>query len=187
PKVRPAADLLEIDRRTVASYRDLLAALHVIWDLPPMVPGNATGQVTKSPKLHVIDSGVAASLAGRDRPEALSRDPQFAGALIETMVANDLRVQASAHASAPRLFHFREDSHDVDLVVETYDGRLVGIEVKLASSPGAKDLAGLRRLRASSGARWAAGVILCRTPAGRLTDDGLAIAPLDAVWNIIDA
>lgn len=184
PKDRPTADRLEINRRTVASYRDLLAGLYVTWDLPAFVPGNATGQVTKSAKLHVVDSGLAASLAGRDQPQALSRDPSYAGALLETMVANDLRVQASVLDMTPRLFHFREDSNEVDLVVENHDGRVVGIEVKLTSNPGERVLSGLRRLRRSSGSRWAGGVALCRVPAGRLTDDGLAVAPLDAVWDV---
>ncbi|MQA26669.1 MAG: DUF4143 domain-containing protein [Micromonosporaceae bacterium] len=184
PKDRPTADRLEINRHTVAAYRDLLAGLHVMWGLPALVPGNATGQVTKSPKLHLIDSGLAAALTGRDHPESLSRDPQFSGALVETMVANDLRVQAGVHESTPRLFHFREDSHEVDLVVEVPDGRVIGIEVKLTSSPDLNDLAGLRRLRRSAGKRWAAGVALCRVPAGRLTDDGTAIVPLDAVWGV---
>lgn len=185
PKDGPTADRLEIDRRTVARYRDLLAGLHVTWDLPALVPGNATGQVTKSPKLHLVDSGLAAHLAGRDQLESLARDPQYAGALVETMVANDLRVQAGVHESPPRLFHFREDSHEVDLVLETHDGRIIGIEVKLTSNPGQKDLAGLRRLRRSSGTRWMGGVVLCRVPAGRMSDEGIAIAPLDAVWGVV--
>jgi hypothetical protein len=186
PRDRPIADQLEINRRTVASYRDLLASLHVVWDLPALVPGNATGQVVKSPKLHLVDSGLAATLAGRDQPEALVRDSHFAGALVETMVANDLRVQSVVHESEPRLFHFREDSHEVDLVIEVPNGQVIGIEIKLASNPGDKDLAGLRRLRRSTGSRWMGGIVLCRVPAGRITDDGLAIAPLDAVWGVVD-
>lgn len=182
PKDRPTADRLEIDRRTVASYRDLLAALYVTWDLATFVPGNVRGQVTRSPKLHMIDSGLAATLAGRDQQTALDRDPGFAGSLVETMVANDLRVQASVHEANPRLYYFREDSQEVDVVLERHDGRVVGIEVKLSSNPGDRDLGGLRRLRRSSGPRWAGGVVLCRVPAGRVTDDEVAIAPLEAVW-----
>lgn len=183
PKDRPLADQLGMDRRTVASYRDLLTGLYVTWDLPAFLPGNATGQVLRSPKLHIVDSGLAATLAGRDQHNALDRDPSFAGSLVETMVANDLRVQATVHPDSPRLFHYREDSHEVDLVIERYDGPVVGIEVKLASNPGDQDLGGLRRLRRSSASRWAGGVMLCRVPVGRITEDGLAIAPLEAIWS----
>jgi hypothetical protein len=183
PKDRPLADQLGIDRRTVASYRDLLTGLYVIWDLPAFLPGNATGQVLRSPKLHIVDSGLAAFLAGRDQPSSLGRDPGFTGSLIETMVANDLRVQATVHPDSPRLLHYREESHEVDLVVERYDGTAFGIEVKLASNPGDGDLGGLRRLRRSSGSRWGGGVLLCRVPVGRITHDDIAVAPLETVWS----
>jgi len=158
--------------------------VYVTWDLPALVPGNAAGQVTRSAKLHLADSGLAAALAGRDQESTLDRDPAFAGALVETMVANDLRVQANALDSEARLYHFREDSNEVDLVVEAGDGALTGIEIKLSSNPGDGDLKGLRRLQCSCGSRWAGGVVLCRVPAGRLTDDGIAITPLEAVWLV---
>jgi predicted AAA+ superfamily ATPase len=184
PKDSPVAEQLELNRRTVVSYRDLLSAVHVIWDLPAFVPGNASGQVVKSPKLHIVDSGLAAALTGRDRRSALDRDPRFAGALVETMAANDLRVQATAHDHGPRLYHYREGTNEVDLVVEAGTGSVMGIEIKLASNPGNRDLNGLRRLRQSAGSRWAGGVVLCRVPVGRMTDDRLTVAPLEAIWQV---
>ena len=186
PKDRLTADRLEVDRRTVARYRGLLAGLHVTWDLPALVPGNATGQVTKSAKLHLVDSGLVAALAGRDRARTLERDPAFAQSLVETTVVNDLRVQASVLDAPARLFHFREADQGVDLVVERSDGGLLGIEVSLRANPGARALAGLRRLRRSSGDRWVGGVVLCRVPAGRLEDEDLAVAPIDVVWSVCD-
>jgi predicted AAA+ superfamily ATPase len=181
PKDRPTADRLEIGRATVARYRSLLADLHVTWDLPPLVPGNATGQVTRSAKLHLVDSGLAAHLTGRDTLAALGRDEAFTGALVETMVANDLRVQAEAAATPVRLYHYREGDREVDLVVERPDGRVVGVEIKLSANPGAGDLRGLARLRRSCGDRFAGGLLLARVPAGRQLD-GFTVAPLEAVW-----
>ncbi|WP_165368305.1 ATP-binding protein [Phytoactinopolyspora endophytica] len=185
PKDSPVAEQLELNRRTVANYRDLLSSLYVTWDLPAFVPGNASSQVVKSPKLHLADAGLAAALAGRDGQSALDRDSRFAGALVETMVANDLRVQASAHETTPRLHHYREGTNEVDLVIESDDGSLLGVEVKLASNPGNRDLNGLRKLRQSSGSRWAGGLVLCRVPAGRITDDELVLAPLEALWQVV--
>lgn len=187
PKDKPVADRIEIGRRTVARYRSLLADLHVTWDLPAYTPGNATGQVTKSSKLHLIDSGLAGHLAGRDSVSALDRDDAFAGQLVETMVANDLRVQASSHTAPLWLGHYREDSQEVDLVVETHDGRIFGIEIKLTSNPRDSWLSGLRRLARTCGDRFAGGVVLARVPAGRPAGDGFAIAPLDAVWDVTPA
>lgn len=181
PKDRPTADRLEIDRHTVARYRSLLADLHVTWDLPPLVPGNATGQVTKSAKLHLVDSGLAAHLAGRDSVAALNRDPAFAGALVETMLVNDLRVQAESADSPLRMYHYREDDAEVDLAVETVDGRVFAVEIKLSSSPSTRDLRGLQRLRRSCGKRFAGGLVLARVPAGRPLEE-FTVAPVEAVW-----
>lgn len=186
PKDKPVADCLEIGRHTVARYRSLLTDLHVTWDLPAFTPGNATGQVTKSPKLHLIDSGLAAHLAGRDSVAALDRDNAFAGQLIETMVANDLRVQASSSSTPVWLAHYREDSSEVDVVIETYDGRVFGLEIKLTANPGDGALKGLRRLARSCGNRFAGGVVLARVPAGFPAAHGLTVAPLDAVWDVTD-
>ena len=183
PKDRPTADRLEIDRHTVARYRSLLADLHVIWDLPAFVPGNATGQVTKSPKLHLVDSGLAAHLAGRDSLAALRRDDAAAGALVEAMVVNDLRVHAECHDEPLRLYHYREDDREVDLVIERADGRVIGVEVKLASRIDASDLKGLRRLQRSSGDRFAHGIVLARVPAARRLEE-FTVAPLEAVWQL---
>ena len=184
PKDKPVAERIEIGRHTVARYRSLLADLHVVWDLPAYTPGNATGQVTKASKLHLVDSGLAAHLASRDSVSALDRDDAFAGQLVETMVANDLRVQATSFGAPLWLGHYREDSQEVDLIVETHDGRIFGIEIKLTSNPHDRWLSGLRRLARSCGDRFAGGVVLARVPAGRPAGDGLMIAPLDAVWDI---
>lgn len=184
PKDGPLADRLEIGRHTVARYRSVLSELNVIWDLPAYTPGNAAGQVTKSPKLHLIDSGVAAVLAGRDCVAALDGDDAFAGQVIETMVANDLRVQATNSDTPLWLGHYREDSNEVDLVIECHDGRLFGVQIKLAANPGRRALHGLRRLARSCRERFAGGVLLARVPAARSAGDGLSIVPLDAVWDV---
>lgn len=181
PKDSPVADRLDISRPTVARYRSLLADLHVMWELPALRPGNATGQVTTSSKVHLVDSGLAAHLAGRDSLAALDRDSAFTGALVETTVVNDLRVQAQC-AGPMRLFHYREDRAEVDLVVEAPDGRLFGIEVKLTSNPGSDVLTGLRRLRRSAGQRFAGGVVLARVPVGRALED-FTVAPIESVWT----
>lgn len=183
PKNAPTADRLEIARPTAARYRSVLADLHVTWELSALVPGNATGQITKSGKLHLADSGLAAHLSGRDSLAALDRDPAATGALVETAVVNDLRVQAECADDPLRLFHYREDQYEVDLVVEDGSGRLFGIEVKLTSDPGPDVTRGLARLRRSCGPRFAGGVVLARVPVGRASGD-FTVAPLEAVWTV---
>jgi hypothetical protein len=167
PKDRPTADRLEVDRSTVARYRSLLADLHVTWDLPALVPGNATGQVTKSPKVHLVDSGLAAHLAGRDSPAALDRDPAFTGALVETMVVNDLRVlEQRPHRGA-------RGGDDKGLLGLGADGRrghvpLAGVEVGRLTldiyAHGPSPYPDSRTFRALSTIRFAHSTILSASP-----------------------
>lgn len=183
PADKVVAQELELDRRTVAAYRSLLAELHVVWELPSFHPGSTKRQTLRTPKLHVVDSGLVAHLTARDRPQALAREAAATGALVETLVANNIRVQAEVVPGPIRLHHFRERRSEVDLVVEGPDGRVIGVEVKLSSNPGGADLNGLRRLREVCGDRFAGGVLLARVPAVARLDDDIVAAPVEAVWH----
>jgi predicted AAA+ superfamily ATPase len=184
PKDTEAATDLGIERHTVANYRNMLAALHTIWELPAYSPGNARRQVTRASKLHITDSGLAAQQANRDTLAALHRDPAYAGAITETMVVNDLRVQAGDLDAPVRLSHYRDKKGvEVDLIFETSHGTVFGVEIKLGSAPQGDVWSGIRRLRDTAGERFAGGIVLCRVPAGRTVDGDLALVPLDAVWD----
>ncbi|MGH3999276.1 MAG: DUF4143 domain-containing protein, partial [Pseudonocardiaceae bacterium] len=72
------------------------------------------------------------------------------------------RAQTEWSQARPGLFHFRDrDGIEVDLVLESGDGRVVGIEVKAGATVRAEDLRGLRLLEQRLGADFAAGVVLC--------------------------
>lgn len=62
------------------------------------------------------------------------------------MIANDLRVQLGSINPPVRLYHYRENSAEVDLVVEQPDGTILGLEIKLATNPGDNDLRGSGQL-----------------------------------------
>ena len=56
--------------------------------------------------------------------------------------------------------YFRTQGDEVDLVLETWDGRVVGFEVKAGSRVQDADLSGLRLLRDRLGERFVAGFLL---------------------------
>jgi hypothetical protein len=75
------------------------------------------------------------------------------------------------------------DGAEVGAVIEAFDGRVVGFEVKARSTPTAKDLAGLRSLRDLLGDRFVGGFLLTTGEhAGRL-DDRLFTCPIDHLWQ----
>ncbi len=143
---------------------------------------NRLSRLVKRPKLHIGDTGVACALLGLDG-EALHRDRQALGPLLETFVLQELKRQASWRPTPASFFHFRDrDDFEVDIVMEV--GRSVaGIEVKAAASVAESDFRGLRKLREAAGERFVAGVVLYDGGATVKFGDGLFAVPVRTLWE----
>jgi predicted AAA+ superfamily ATPase len=81
------------------------------------------------------------------------------------------------------LFHFRtRDGVEVDAVLETPDGRVVGIEVKAGANVRSEDLAGLRHLERRLADRFVAGYVLYTGQQTLPFGDKMRALPLEALW-----
>lgn len=69
-------------------------------------------------------------------------------------------------------------------VVETSDGRVVGIEVQAGATVRSEDLVGLRHLAARLGDRFVAGYVLYTGQQTLPYGDKLRATPLDALWRL---
>jgi predicted AAA+ superfamily ATPase len=144
---------------TLKRYLTLLRATFLFQPLPAWST-NLGKRLIKSPKIHLIDSGLAAHLAGHTL-ESLTENPMHLGGLLETFVVSELRKQATWAEARVKLFHYRTASgREVDIVLEDAAGRVVGLEVKAARSVTAKDFAGLDALAEQADGRLCAGVVL---------------------------
>ena len=176
------ANDLAATRQTVASYIELLERIFLV-DRLPAWSRNFSARVAKHPKLHVTDSGLATSLLNLNA-DGLRRHPQM-GPLTETFVVNELRKQLGWSAVRVEMFHFRHrDGHEVDIVLEDSDGRVVAIEVKSATSVQPSDAKGLRFLADRLGTDFVHGFVLYAgaTPI-RLGDDAFSAIPISALWT----
>lgn len=141
---------------------------------------NLTARVVRRPKLVVTDTGLAARLLGG----RIGNDPELAGRLVETLVVGELRAQAEWSETRPGVYHFRDrDGAEVDLVLESGDGRVVGVEVKVGATVRAEDLKGLRLLESRLGDDLVAGIVLCTAPEPRHLGGRLWIMPISALWS----
>ncbi len=167
---------------TLGRYLDLLQRLFV-FHLTPAWFRNVGKRLIKMPKLHLVDTGLATALLGIDAV-GLESDETRLGPLAETCVAMELLKQASWHRKRPALHHFRtEAGAEVDLVLESPDGAIVGVEVKASADFGDRDLRGLRVLAEIAGKRFARGILL---HAGRLVEavgPRLVAAPIASLWK----
>ena len=120
--------------RTVAKYIKILEALYII-KLVPSYSNNILKQVTKSPKVHFIDSGLASFLLNTGVESSMLGQNQHLGNLVETFVYTELiKHQANSNVDI-KIYHFRDTGQkEVDFVLESNIGDVVAIEVKLSST-----------------------------------------------------
>ncbi|MGQ0623633.1 MAG: ATP-binding protein [Sporichthyaceae bacterium] len=181
-----AAQRLGIARATAAEYLPWLETVFLVHHLPAW-SRNLTAKVVKRPKIHMVDTGVAANLLGR-RPAALRHPTEPAtGPLFETFVVNEIAKQLTWCETSARLFHFRDrDGVEVDAVLEADDGAVVAVETKATSTPRPEDFRGLAKLRDAAdrgGERFLAGVLL-HTGTRRLPfGERLVALPAADLWT----
>ena len=184
--VTAAAEKIGVSRPTAEAHVRLLEDLFLIVRLPAWGK-TLRSRVNAKPKVHVVDSGLAARLL-RLTPDRLTGiDPTSLtdfGHLLETFVVGELRKQASWLDEPVALGHWRtSDGAEVDLVVEYDDGRVVAFEVKASERAPGKDFRGLAQLRDLLGARFIGGIVLTTGSRSYTYEDRLHVMPIDRLWT----
>jgi hypothetical protein len=184
--ISSVAEKLGIDRSTADRYYPWLETVFLLHHMPSWGT-NLTSRVVKRPKVYVADTGVAASLVGKE-PRAVERptDPA-AGPLFETFIVNELHKQLGWSETYARMYHFRDRTGaEVDVVLEAPDGRVVGVEIKATSTPRMDDFRWLKFLRDRidrAGGEFVVGVVL-HTGERRLPfGDRMVALPAADVWS----
>lgn len=179
------AQALAMEQSTVSDYVQLLEAVFLVHRLSAYGT-TLTAKSSKTPKVHVVDTGLGAHLMGITASRLRANDPSALtefGRLAESFAVNEIIKQAGWSEGLFTFGHVRTfDDQEVDLVIESHDGRVAGVEVKAASSPQDTDFRGLRVLRQKLGARFIAGIVLTIGRMAYTQEDRLHVLPLDAVW-----
>ncbi len=123
-----------ITDKTVAKYIKILEALYII-KLVPSYSNNILKQVTKSPKVHFIDSGLASFLLNVSVESSMLGKNEHLGNLVETFVYTELIKHQSYANEDIEIYHFRDtQKKEVDFVLESSLGDIVAIEIKSGSN-----------------------------------------------------
>jgi len=184
--IEKAARDVGLDKATTDSYVTLLEKVFLLRRLPAWGK-TLTARSGSSPKIHVVDSGIAARLLRLTPTKLATLDPtaqtEF-GHLLETFVVNELLKQASWIDGVAAVGHWRtHDDLEVDLVIETEDGRVVGFEVKSGSRVPGESLRPLTKLRDAVGPNFAGGFAMYLGEREYTYDDRIHMLPVDRLWT----
>lgn len=178
---RVARDL-GLQRQTVSEYVSVLERLFLVRRLLPW-HRNPGKRLIKSPKIHLIDSGLAATLAQLSAGDWITKRQRM-GHLLASFAVQQFVAQAGWTDPDLRFWHYRDkDGHEVDLVI-TLGSRTWGVEAKATSTPGRSAGAGLGRLAARCGDDFEAGIVLYNgSDILPLSADRMLAVPFSELWT----
>ena len=167
---------------TAQKYVGILERLFLLRQVPPW-SHNAVSRLTKTPKLHFLDTGLLAALRG-DTAAQLQKDRTGYGPLLESFVVSEVLKLATWSDQRLRISHFRtKDQDEADLVIEDRRGRVIGIEVKASATVRPQDLRGLRQLQAAVGDKFVHGLVLHDHDRITPFDEKLHAVPVSMLWE----
>ncbi len=188
--IRDAASPGEADKpakATAIAYRAALEGLWLIEDVPAWLPTrNHLRRLASAPVHQLADPALAARLLevnvdalldGQDGGRAVPRDGSLLGSLFQSLVTLSVRVYAQANEA--KVFHLRTHGgeHEIDLIVQGVDGRIVALEVKLAAAVSGRDIRHLRWLAERIGPEMADAAVITTGPEAYRRRDGVAVIP----------
>lgn len=174
---------LGLRRETVEHYLAVCERLYLVRRLPSW-HRNQSSRLIKSPKVHMLDSGLAATLTGLTAADWSTQRDRF-GHLLESFVVQQLVAQSGWTDPDLRFWHYRDkDLVEVDLVI-TRGRQAWGVEVKSAVTATPADGQGLRRLAEQCGTDYRGGVLLYAGDSAFGLGDGRNLAmPLARLWEM---
>ena len=136
--------------------------------------------LTAHPKIHATDLGLSAWAArlGDEPPAAVF------GAMVESLVINDLVAQAAWSGQVEAVRHWRDTGRklEVDAVLIHRDGKATAIEVKAGADVRPDDLKGLRAFLADS-AQAHLGIVFYSGGLALQLDKRIWALPISALWT----
>lgn len=174
-------------KTTVLAYRDVLERLFILDELPGWQHSrNYISQLALPPKHHLADPALAARLlgvtaerllTGESAGPRIARDGTLLGALFESLIVLSVRVYAQAAEAKVAHLRTKGGRHEIDLIVERDDGKVLAIEIKLGATPGGGDTKNLAWLAQELGDDLLDALVITTGRDAYRRKDGIAIVP----------
>jgi uncharacterized protein len=174
--------LLGLPNSSLGRYLTLLEQTFLIQVLPAWSK-NFSKRLVKAPKILLTDTGLATYILGIDSSK-LANDSKLLGQFLETFVGLELLRHLSWSQTKSRLYHFRSQSgQEIDFLLETYAGDVIGVEVKASSQITSKDLSALQNLRDELGTSFKAGIVFYTGTTLLPQGEKLWAVPISWLWT----
>ena len=122
-----------IDRRTARQWMSILEASGIVYLLQPHF-SNTGKRLIKSPKLYLVDTGLACNLIDFDEADELVLS-EHKGHLFESAVIAEVLKRSYAKGREPRLSFWRDSNgREIDLVIEKGLKPVEAIEIKASAT-----------------------------------------------------
>ena len=145
--------------------------------------GEPSQAIGSFPQRHLADPVLLVPLLVVD-VEAVLRDGNLLGRVLESFVVAQLRAEISVAKRLVRMYHLRtkEGRQEVDILVETTRG-IVAAQVKADAAPSRDAAKHLCWLRDELGERFRFGVVFHTGPNAFQLDDKIIAAPISTLWQ----
>lgn len=173
-----------IPQTTLKRYMTLLETTFLVQPLLAW-SGNLGKRLVKAPKIMLNDTGLLSYLVGLSE-EGLEAHQGIIGSILENFVAMELIKQSTWSDLQPKIFHFRtQTGQEVDIVLESAAGKIVGIETKASRTVNANDFKGLHTMSESLGGRFRRGIVLYTGSEVIPFGKSMHALPVSALWTAI--
>ena len=165
----------------MSKYVAIFEHLFIVRRVEPWLR-NRLKRLVETPKLHFLDSGLLAATLGATAPR-IAKDRTILGPLLEAFVFSEVVKQAEWLDDECMIHYYRDkDQDEVDVVVESHEGALVGVEVKAAATVGPADFKGLRKLADACGDDFKFGAVLYDGDQVVPFGERMFAAPVSCLW-----
>ena len=179
--VNSLTDLIRASEPTVRRYIELLKNLFLLYPLSSW-SRNIDKKLSKASKIYFSDTALLLQSLDFDE-ERLLKLPSVLGQVFENFIVMELVKQITWSQEQLKLYHFRtHDQKEVDIVLESPSGNVVGIEIKLSSIVRKDDLKGLMALKESCGNDFHKGIVLYTGDKTLPFGDSFTALPITALW-----
>jgi predicted AAA+ superfamily ATPase len=152
-----------LDTKTYEKYKALCTGTFLIFELPSWTkPNRLNKQFVKQKKLYFTDTNLLCHIMQRNLAEIYEHDKTVMGRIFENFIATEI-VKAVKSLGLYSVSHFnpvQNQGKEVDFIIESPNGKAVGIEVKLDGTINEKDWANMNVLQETLGNRFIKGIII---------------------------